>query len=634
MYEGKGEGMLLDNINSPKDLKKLTKEDLVRLSVEIREFLIHNVSKTGGHIAPSLGVVELTLALHKVFDLPKDKIIWDVGHQSYVHKILTGRKDQFSTLRQFGGLSGFPKRSESEYDVFDTGHSSTSISAAVGIANARDLKGESGEVIAVIGDGAMTGGMAFEAMNNVGNSDLNITVILNDNEMSISKNVGGLSSHLSHLRMAPAYTNIKGRTGKALKSIPKIGDNLFRYADRFKTGIKIMFTNGMIFQGLGYQYYGAIDGHNITELIETLEMSKEVKGPKLIHVITKKGKGYRPAENKPDLFHGISAFDIKTGQTISKKEESFSKVLGKSLVELASNDDKIVAITAAMEQGTGLSVFKEKFPNRFFDVGIAEQHAVTMAGGMAVSGMKPVVAVYSTFLQRAYDQIIHDICIQNLHVVFAVDRAGLVGNDGETHHGVFDLSYFGNMPNMTILAPKDGNELFKMMEYALTEHNAPIAIRYPRGKADLLADYDIDTNKRYSDKYITKPEIILEGNDGIIISVGNMLSMALDISNNLKHDNINYAVVNARCVTPISNKSWFGILSSLNTDKIITLEDGILIGGFGSRFNNFIKSLYKNSSILNFGIPNKFVPQGNIDILRKSIGLTSENITNMIKNKL
>ncbi len=627
--------MLLENIHSSSDVKKLSEQDFIRLAVEIRNFLIENVSKTGGHLAPSLGVVELTLAIHKVFNLPTDKVIWDVGHQSYVHKILTGRKEQFPTLRQYGGLSGFPKRCESEYDVFDTGHSSTSISAAVGMARARDLLGQEGEVIAVIGDGAMTGGMAFEAMNNAGHSDLDITVILNDNEMSISENVGGLSSHLRNLRMAPAYTNLKVETRELLSSIPKVGSKLTNYVHRLKTGVKVMLTDGMIFEGLGYQYYGPVDGHNISQLIQTLEMSKAVKGPKLIHVITKKGKGYMPAENKPDLFHGISPFDIKTGETASKKAISFSKVFGNKLVDLAEKNDRVVAITAAMEQGTGLSEFKKAFPNRFFDVGIAEQHAVTMAAGLAVSGMKPVVAVYSTFLQRAFDQIIHDVCIQNLDVVFAVDRAGLVGNDGETHHGTFDLNYFGSMPNMMVLSPKDGDELSSMLQYALLEHSGPIAIRYPRGSAELTKDIAhrfLDDNEEISSEQITKPELLKQGKDGMIISVGNMLSMAFDVSDELASRNLDYAIVNARCVHPISQGSWNELLKNSNTDKIITIEDGMLSAGFGNRLESFVHKFTSDAKVLSFGIPDVFVPQGDIAILRQSIGLTAPDISQSIMN--
>ncbi len=503
--------MVLDKINLPSDLKKLSEDDLIRLSVEIRDFLIKNISITGGHLASNLGVVELTLALHKVFDMPNDKIIWDVGHQSYVHKMITGRKDEFKTLRQYGGMSGFPKRSESEFDSFDTGHSSTSISAAIGMAIARDQIGESSNIIAVIGDGAMTGGMAFEALNHAGHKKLDITIIINDNDMSISENVGGLSSYLRKLRMAPAYTNIKGGTKNVLSSIPVVGKGITHSVHKFKTGVKVMLTNGMLFDELGYQYYGAVDGHNIRELVETLESSKKVKGPKIIHIITKKGKGYMPAEKNPNLFHGISQFDIKTGEVLSKKPASFSKVFGEYLVELAGINKKIVAITAAMIEGTGLKPFKESFPDRLIDVGIAEQHAVTMAAGLAVGGMKPVVAIYSTFLQRAYDQIIHDVCIQNLNVVFAIDRAGLVGADGETHHGLFDISYLSTIPNMTVLCPKDSLELKAMMKYAINEHNAPIAIRYPRGAADNEYLAKQITKFKESNKSINMPEIIVNG---------------------------------------------------------------------------------------------------------------------------
>ena len=617
--------MLLDKIASPNDLKQMNKSDLIRLSVEIREFLLNSISETGGHLASNLGVVELTIALHKVFNSPEDKIVWDVGHQAYVHKLITGRKDSFGQLRQFGGLSGFPKRCESTHDCFETGHSSTSISAAVGLAMARDLQKKDHSVIAVIGDGALTGGMAFEAMNHAGHDDLDITVVLNDNEMSISENIGAMSKQLRRLRMAPAYANIKGETRTMLSSIPHVGESITKSITKFKSGLKVMLVNGMLFEGLGYHYYGPIDGHNIDELTNALEMSKSVKGPKLIHVITKKGKGYLPAEQNPSAYHGVGAFDLKKGVQPKAGKRPYSKVFGDTLIDIAKDNDRVVAITAAMPDGTGLGEFMKTYPDRFIDVGIAEQHAVTMAAGLAAEGIKPVFAVYSTFLQRAYDQIIHDVCIQNLPVVFAIDRAGLVGNDGETHHGVFDLSYLSHIPNMTVLAPKDGYELERMMRYAVNDHDGPIAIRYPRGKEIHINSADDD---------LKNPEILKAGKDVTILSVGKMVSVALETSEKLETMGISAGVVNIRCVYPLQIESLGNVLKELGARHLVTLEDNVVDSGFGSKVTSWACDKKLDYEIQSLGIPNKFVEHGDVDKLMASIGLDSGSIAKRIQLKM
>ncbi len=617
--------MLLNQIKSPDELKKMSKSELIRLSVEIREFLLNSISKTGGHLASNLGVVELTIAMHKVFDSPKDKIVWDVGHQAYVHKLLTGRKDDFGQLRQFGGMSGFPKRCESSHDCFETGHSSTSISAAVGLAKARDLKKEDHSVIAVIGDGALTGGMAFEAMNHAGHDDLDVTVILNDNEMSISENIGGLSKQLRRLRMAPAYANIKGETRSILSSIPHVGEGITKSIHKFKSGLKVMLVNGMLFEGLGYHYYGPVDGHNLDELTNVLEMSKQVKGPKLIHVVTKKGRGYLPAEKNPAAYHGVGAFDLKIGVTQSKGNKSYSAVFGDAMIELAKENEALVAITAAMPEGTGLGKYIKAFPNRFIDVGIAEQHAVTMAAGLAAEGIKPVFAVYSTFLQRAYDQIIHDVCLQNLPVVFAIDRAGLVGSDGETHHGVFDLSFLTHVPNMTVLAPKDGPELSAMLKYAVNDHDGPIAVRYPRGKA-------LEINHNNTD--LLKPEIIIEGSDVTIIAVGNMVEKAIETSAKLNENGLSCGVINIRKVYPLPTAELKEIVSSFESNYIVTLEDNVVESGFGSSMTSWACEEGLDLHIQNLGIPNKFVEHGDVNKLMSSLGLDPNSMAKRIQMKM
>ena len=537
----------LDKVNCPEDIKNMTNEELDILAKDIRKFLVKSVSKTGGHLASNLGVVELTLALHKVFESPKDKIVWDVGHQSYVHKILTGRKDSFDTLRQFKGLSGFPKEIESPHDIFDTGHSSTSISVGLGIACARDIKKENFDVVSVIGDGSITGGMALEALNNLGYLNTDMIVILNDNEMSIDKNVGAMSRHLSSIIRNSTMNKVKDEVEKIF-TVTSAGNLIYKTASKVKDSIVSQFTPQQceLFESMGIKYYGPIDGHNIKELIEILNKAKKKKGPVLLHVITKKGKGYKYAEEHPDKYHGVSKFDIKEGVQPSNSK-SISSAVGEKLVQMSAKDDKIVAITAAMPSGTGLDLFQKAYPERYYDVGIAEQHAVTFSAGLAKEGMKPYFAVYSTFLQRGYDQIIHDVCITKKNVTFLIDRAGLVGNDGETHHGMFDLSYLNIVPNITVMAPKDTQELELMLELS-AELNEPVAIRYPRGNAYYL------NRGEYKKIEVGKYEIIAEGKDIAILAIGNMVKHALEAKEILLEDNINPAIINARFLKPMDEK--------------------------------------------------------------------------------
>ena len=563
-------GEFLSNISTPDDLKKLNPKEKIELSKEIRERLLNVVSKNGGHLASNLGVVELTIALHSIFNSPEDKIVWDVGHQAYVHKILTGRKDDMKTLRTFGGLSGFPKVTESEYDSFDTGHSSTSISVALGMARARDLLKKKNKVIAVIGDGALTGGMAVEALNDAGNSKTNITVILNDNEMSISKNTGGMRKLLTKIRIKKTYTRSNNFVKRFFLKVPLIGKPIVELCHRFKMGIKGTIIPNMYFEDIGFTYLGPVDGHNIQELETILKKSQNISGPVLIHVITKKGKGYEIAEENPDRFHGISSFDIKTGEPLNKSSIDYSKVFGHKLVELAKKDDKIVAVTAAMKDGTGLKEFSEKFPKRFFDVGIAEEHAIGLIGGMSSSGLKPVFAVYSSFLQRGYDQLIHDIALQNLPVVIGVDRAGIVGQDGETHQGLFDLSFLSSIPNFTVMAPKNFEELEKMLEYSINL-DKPVAIRYPRGGEGTIKF------EKCEDITLGKAEVIKEGNDITIIAIGKMVERAIEVSNLLNDKGIDAEVINARFLKPFDKETL--IKSASKTKKVVTIEDGILEGG-------------------------------------------------------
>lgn len=614
--------MVLDRINEVNDIKSIDTEEYDELAGEIRQFLIEKVSKNGGHLASNLGAVELTMALHLALDLPDDKIVWDVGHQSYTHKILSGRKDDFDSLREYGGLSGFPKRRESECDAFDTGHSSTSISAALGIVSGNRILGKKGTVVAVIGDGALTGGMAFEALNNAATIKQNMIIILNDNEMSISQNVGGMSSYLSDVRTAVGYNNFKDGLATKLNNIPVIGDKLVNQLKKTKSGIKQLVIPGMLFENMGITYLGPVDGHNIEKLVRVINEAKRPNHPVLIHVITQKGKGYAPAERHPSKFHGIAPFDIETGAVLKKKEKmTYTDVFARKLVDLAAENDKIVAITAAMPEGTGLKRFSQIFRDRFFDVGIAEEHAVTFAAGFATVGIKPVVAIYSSFLQRAYDQILHDVCIQDLPVVFAVDRAGLVGEDGETHHGIFDLSYLGNIPNMTIMAPKNRYELSSMLEFAM-DFKGPIAIRYGRGEA--CYDY-----KEYNDRIIFgKSECLLIGKDIALVCVGSMLDTGMKVAKDLKNHGINATVINARFVKPIDE----AMLDSLaeNYDMIVTLEENVLHGGYGERVLKYITSAGYNRKIINVAVPNRFISHGNVDVLYKAVGLDVDSIVERI----
>lgn len=612
----------LDKVNCPNDIKNMTDEELDILCKDIRKFLVRSVSKTGGHLASNLGVVELTLAIHKVFESPKDKVIWDVGHQSYVHKIITGRKDEFTSLRQHNGLSGFPKEVESEHDIFDTGHSSTSISVGLGIACARDIKKENFNVISVIGDGSITGGMALEALNNLGYSDTNMIVILNDNEMSIDENVGAMSRHLSSIIRNSTMNKVKDEVEKLL-AVTSAGNLIYKTANKVKDSIVSQFTPQQceLFEAMGIKYYGPIDGHNIKELTEILNKAKNKKGPVLIHVITKKGKGYRYAEQEPNKYHGVSKFDIREGIK-SSGVKSISAAVGEKLIDMANNDDRIVAITAAMPSGTGLNLFANKYPNRYFDVGIAEQHAVTFAAGLAKENLKPYFAVYSTFLQRGYDQVIHDVCITKKDVTFLIDRAGLVGNDGETHHGMFDLSYLNIVPNITVMSPKDTKELELMMELSL-EINGPVAIRYPRGNYSYL-------NKGTYDKInLGTYEVIENGEDIAILAIGNMVEHALKAKEITLKDNINPTIINARFLKPMDEN----LLHKLCKEHkyIITIEDNVLSGGFGSNINQFVIDNKYDVKINNIGISDKFINQGNIDKLYEEVGLSPEGIALKIK---
>lgn len=612
---------LLDKINSPKDIKKLNYKELSQLAAEIRKTIVNTVAEKGGHLAPSLGVVELTLAIHYVLDSPKDKIIWDVGHQSYAHKLITGRRDSFSTLRQQDGISGFPKRSESEHDALDTGHSSTSISAALGMTTAAFLQGRDSKVLAVIGDGSMTGGMAFEALNNAGHLRKDLIVILNDNEMSISPNVGALSSFLSRKLTSRMATKFKKEIEAFLKK-SEVGGNIWQVLKKSEDSLKSLLTPGMLFEALQFEYVGPIPGHHLRTLIETLENVKNIPGPVLVHVLTKKGKGYPPAEKHPDLFHGIGPFHIATGEpkkSPTPKPPAYTQIFGQTIVRLAKEDPKIVGITAAMPAGTGLKALQEALPERFFDVGIAEQHAVTFAAGLALEGMKPVVAIYSTFLQRAIDQVIHDVCLTNQPVVFALDRGGLVGDDGPTHHGVFDLSYLRMIPNMVVMSPKDENELQHML-YTAVNHKGPIAIRYPRG-------YGIGVSLDWQFKKIEigKSTIEREGNDISIIAIGHHVHTAMLAADELEKHGIKTTVVNARFVKPLDKE----VIKKLarNIGKIITIEENALMGGFGSAVLEVLADENLTEvSVKRLGLPDRFIEHGNQKILRRAVGLDVSTI--------
>lgn len=618
---------ILDNIYKANDIKNINPQDYKRLAEEIRSFLISHVSKTGGHLASNLGVVELTMALHLFLDFPKDKLIWDVGHQSYTHKILTGRKDQFFSLRQMGGISGFPKRKESECDAFDTGHSSTAISAALGMVKARDLKGEDNKVIAVIGDGALTGGMAFEALNNAGRLKSNLIIILNDNKMSISKNVGGMANYLAKLRTNTRYTVFKENMENTLTQKIPGGKDIVNRLKRSKDAIKYFMLPNMLFEDMGLTYIGPIDGHNINNLLSALHTANRANKAVVIHVITKKGKGYVPAEKYPSKFHGIEPFCIDNGKTVGKeKSETYTKVFSSALVRYAQKNEKVVAITAAMPYGTGLSAFKRHFPNRFFDVGIAEGHAVTFAAGLAVEGFRPVVAIYSTFLQRSYDQIIHDVCINKLPIVFAIDRAGISGRDGETHQGIFDLSFLSHIPNLVVMAPKNKWELEKMLEFALS-YNGPLAIRYPKGKAyQGLMEYQEAIR-------LGKSEVIHKAKNIAILAVGSMVKTAVAVMDRLKENNIEATLVNVRFVSPIDCELIEEL--SLNHNIFITMEDNVRSGGFGQLVSDYI-CRYNKQGIrhINFSIPDRFIEQGGVDELFEKLDLDPESITKKILDEL
>lgn len=610
----------LDKINSPKDLKELNINELKILSSELRNYILNSVSKTGGHLASNLGVVELTVALHYALNTPEDKVVWDVGHQSYIHKILTGRKEQMSTLRQLNGLSGFPKRSESIYDVFDTGHSSTSISAAIGMARARDLKKENYEVVAVIGDGALTGGMSFEALNDAGRSNTKLIIVLNDNEMSISPNVGGLSHYLSKLRTDSRYLTTKKDVEKILNELPIGGRKIKAFLKRAKDGIKKMVVPGMLFEELGLTYMGPIDGHNMEELLESFKAAKNVEGPLIMHIVTKKGKGYKFAEEMPNEYHGVSPFDMVTGKNIKKSSHpTYSEVFGKKMVEIADKNDNVVAITAAMTDGTGLTDFAKKHPRRIFDAGIAEQHAVTMAAGLAANNMVPVVALYSSFLQRAYDQVVHDVAVQNLHVVLAVDRAGLVGNDGETHQGVFDEGFLAQIPNMTVLSPADYREFENMIEFAVNECEGPVALRYPRGSSN--------TTMNNSDLKIENGRgvVVHEGADITLIASGNMVGTAQNVRELLKASDIDAEVLNLRFTKPLDEKL---ILNSVNkTKKAVIINEGPALG-----VGLIIKDVIPNYVDVTLKtLPDNFIKHGSVEELLAENKLDAKSIAKEIK---
>ena len=611
--------MLLDHIKQSSDIKKLKEDQYPELAREIRQFLIEKISKTGGHLASNLGVVELTMALHLAFDLPKDKIVWDVGHQAYTHKLLSGRKAGFDDLRQFGGMSGFPKRKESPYDAFDTGHSSTSISAGLGLAQAREITEEDYSVISVIGDGALTGGMAYEALNNAAQIRKNFIIVLNDNEMSISRNVGGMSKYLSSVRTKEGYAELKLRVERTLSAIPVIGRPLAYGLYQLKNGIKQFLVPGMLFEDMGITYLGPVDGHNVQEMIRVFKEAKRVQHAVLVHVITKKGKGYKPAEENPARFHGVEPFDIKTGNPLKKKEfPSYTDVFSEKICELAGKNKRIVALTAAMPDGTGLTKFAKKFPKRFFDVGIAEAHEVTSAAGMAAAGLKPVVAVYSSFLQRAYDQILHDVCIQNLPVVFAIDRAGLVGSDGETHQGIFDISYLSSIPNMTIMAPKNKWELSDMIKYAVN-FGTTVAVRYPRGEAyDGLKEYRAPIS-------IGKCEWIYRESGIALFALGSMVKTAVAVRDALKAEGYPCSIINARFAKPLDEDALRYITE--HHKVIVTMEENVISGGFGEHVTEFYNNENcKDIRIVNIAIPDEYVEHGNVELLRKEVGLDADTI--------
>ncbi len=617
--------MLLDRINAVNDIKKIDPEDYPALAEEIRQFLIEHISKTGGHLGSNLGTVELTMALHLSFQLPEDKIIWDVGHQSYTHKLLTGRKDQFDNLRKFGGMSGFPKRKESNCDSFDTGHSSTSISAGLGLVKARDIQGQKNSVISVIGDGSLTGGMAYEALNNAAKLETNFIIVLNDNNMSISENVGGISKYLNNIRTANAYLDIKEGVYNTLKDMPN-GNRIVEGIRKAKSGFKQLVVPGMFFEDMGITYLGPVDGHNIPAMLRMFQEAKRVRNTVIVHVITQKGKGFEPAERHPARFHGAEPFDTETGIPLKPRTTAnYTDIFSTVMCKLGARNEKVVAITAAMPDGTGLKRFRNMYPDRFFDVGIAEEHAVTFAAGLAVGGLKPVVAIYSSFLQRAYDQIIHDVCIQNLPVVFAIDRAGIVGSDGETHQGIFDLSYLSSIPNMHVMAPKNKWELSDMMKYALSL-NAPVAIRYPRGEAYAgLKEFRAPIESFHAEAIYLEKDVCL-------LAVGSMVKTAEEVRNRIREAGYGCSLINARFVKPIDEKAVE--YAKKHHGITATMEENVASGGYGERVREYFDTLPGEGELVNFAIPDEYVEHGNVDLLKKEIGIDAESIAGALLARL
>ena len=613
--------MILEKIKEANDVKQLSLSECEQLAQEIRDFLIRSLSETGGHLASNLGVVELTIALHRFLHFPEDKLVWDVGHQAYTHKILTGRKEQFATLRKTGGLSGFPKRKESDCDAFDTGHSSTSISAGLGLVQARDLKGENYQVVSVIGDGALTGGMAYEALNNAAELKKNFIIILNDNEMSITRNVGGMSSYLDHIRMAAPYTELKMGVTNALKKIPKVGDGMVDALHKTKSSIKQLVIPGMLFENMGLTYLGPVDGHDMRQLGKVLQEAKRKQGPVLIHVLTEKGRGYEPAMRHPARFHGAAPYEIETGLPKSNGNPSYTDIFSTVMRKIGDREPDVVAVSAAMVPGTGLKRFGNMFPDRLFDVGIAEEHAVTFAAGLALGGLRPVVAIYSSFLQRAIDQILHDVCMQNLPVVFAVDRAGLVGSDGETHHGCFDLSYLSMMPNMTVMAPKNKWELSDMMKFAIRQ-NGPVAIRYPRGEAYTgLEEYRAPIE-------MGKAEVLEKGKEIAILAVGNMVRTAVQVTENLRKKGYEPTLINMRFVKPLDTE----LLDIIKEDHslIVTMEENVKSGGFGEQVMTYYGSRMHGPAVRIVAIEDRFVPHGSVEDLLRQQQMDSDSVTERV----
>ncbi len=619
-------GGVLKKIHTTGDIKKLNEGELKQLCKELRRFLLQKVSKTGGHLASNLGVVELTVALEYCFDLPEDKIVWDVGHQAYVHKILTGRKERFDTLRQLDGLSGFPKPNESDYDAFAAGHSSTSISAAFGLAKARDLQGGREHIIAVIGDGSMTGGLAYEALNNVGRENTNLIVILNDNQMSIDTNVGAMSRHLNHLRTGNRYQELKKGFKQFRDKVPVVGEGTYFVLEKMRDGVKMLFLKGALFEELGFKYIGPVDGHDLPELIELLNNVKEMEGPVIVHVKTIKGKGYPDAEKRPWDYHGVGTFDLKEGLPRNKEDKSWSGVFGRKMVEIGRKNEKVVGITAAMSGGTGFEVFQRTFPKRFFDIAIAEQHGTTFAAGLAKGGITPVFAVYSSFLQRAYDQIVHDVCMQNLHVVFAVDRAGIVGADGETHQGIFDLSFLTHIPNMAVLSPKNTWELEEMLEFAINRWDGPIAVRYPRGTAETAF-----AEQKQPVEY-GKAELIQDGEGIAILAEGHMLKAATEAAELLKQDGYQPMLVNMRFIKPLDEEML--MYAAEKCSHIVTVEDNLRKGGFGSKVLECYGDKKMQVDVLNLAFPDRYIEQGTQAQLFERYGLDAAGITQSIKQRL